>query len=361
MSNKLKLLVILFLGFGTNVFAQDVTVTAKVDSVQLMLGDQTDLVLQVRTNINQKAKFPVFNDTIVTGIEVLETSATDTLISSDGNKLTLTQRYKITSFEDKLYLIPPIEVEVDGEIFKSAPLSLKVESFDLSDAKPDEFFGPKEIQTPPFIWGDWINLFICLGLIGPLIVLMIYLVKRLLDDKPIIRRIAITPETPPHDEALELIEKIKAEKSLKSSDPKAYYTALTDVIRKYIQRRFGFNALEMTSTEIIDQLVQTGNEDDIKDLKKLFQTADLVKFAKHNPLINENDANLVNAVDFINETKVLPDPNAKPEPTEKIIVEKRSLQTKIILGLAVAISLGLAITCLVYIVREGSDLLQNLF
>ncbi len=36
----------------------------------------------------------------------------------------------------------------------------------------------------------------------------------------------------------------------------------------------------------------------------LFQTADLVKFAKHSPLMNENDMNLVNAVEFINNTKV---------------------------------------------------------
>ena len=35
----------------------------------------------------------------------------------------------------------------------------------------------------------------------------------------------------------------------------------------------------------------------------LFQTADLVKFAKYNTLINENDANLVNAIEFINQTK----------------------------------------------------------
>ena len=41
----------------------------------------------------------------------------------------------------------------------------------------------------------------------------------------------------------------------------------------------------------------------ISDLKLLFQTADLVKFAKHDPQMNENDANLINAIDFINETK----------------------------------------------------------
>ena len=67
--------------------------------------------------------------------------------------------------------------------------------------------------------------------------------------------------------------------------------------------RFGFNALEMTSSEIIDQLLEMNDKEAISDLKLLFQTADLVKFAKHNPQMNENDANLINAIDFINETK----------------------------------------------------------
>ena len=51
-------------------------------------------------------------------------------------------------------------------------------------------------------------------------------------------------------------------------------------------------------------------------MKLLFETADLVKFAKHAPMMNENDMNLVNAIEFINETKVEEDPNAKKEPTE---------------------------------------------
>ena len=59
----------------------------------------------------------------------------------------------------------------------------------------------------------------------------------------------------------------------------------------------------MTSSEIIDQLLEMNDKEAISDLKLLFQTADVVKFAKHNPQMNENDANLINAIDFINETK----------------------------------------------------------
>ncbi len=65
----------------------------------------------------------------------------------------------------------------------------------------------------------------------------------------------------------------------------------------------------------------------------MFQTADLVKFAKHNPQMNENDANLINAIDFINETKQPEEENQKPQPTEITIIEKRSLRDKAIVNL----------------------------
>ena len=56
-----------------------------------------------------------------------------------------------------------------------------------------------------------------------------------------------------------------------------------------------------------------------------------MKFAKHAPQINENDMNLINAVDFINETKQPEEENQKPQPTEITIIEKRSLRTKVLL------------------------------
>ena len=84
----------------------------------------------------------------------------------------------------------------------------------------------------------------------------------------------------------------------------------------------------------------------------LFQTADLVKFAKHSPLMNENDMNLVNAVDFINNTKVEPDPNAKPEPTEITVEEKRSKQGRMILLGSISI-IVIAIVVILYKVLSG--------
>ncbi len=108
-----------------------------------------------------------------------------------------------------------------------------------------------------------------------------------------------------------------------SEDQKTYYTRLTDTLRKYIQERFGFNAMEMTSSQIIDNLQQTGDRKMLDELTELFSTADLVKFAKYSTLINEN------AVNFIDSTKI------EGQATEEKIVpqlnesDKRTRQNRI--------------------------------
>ena len=99
------------------------------------------------------------------------------------------------------------------------------------------------------------------------------------------------------------IEEIKSEKLNTIDDPKEYYTRLTDTLRRYIEERYGFNAMEMTSSEIIEHLTEKGDKESLKELVLLFETSDLVKFAKYSTYVNENDANLVNAIEFINKTK----------------------------------------------------------
>ena len=105
-----------------------------------------------------------------------------------------------------------------------------------------------------------------------------------------------------------------------SEDQKEYYTKLTDTLRRYIEERYGFSAMEMTSSEIIGRLMASGDEQSLKELSQLFMTADLVKFAKYSTMINENDQNLVNAIDFINQTKL------ENQPTEETIRPQLSVE-----------------------------------
>ena len=68
--------------------------------------------------------------------------------------------------------------------------------------------------------------------------------------------------------------------------------------------RFGFNATEMTSAEIIDKLLETNDKESIRELKYLFETADLVKFAKWTTTPDENEQSLRSAYTFVKETTI---------------------------------------------------------
>ena len=155
---------------------------------------------------------------------------------------------------------------------------------------------------------------------------LVYLMVRLKQNKPIITKIRIVKRVPPHQRALNAIEKIKAEHLQRSEDQKAYHTQLTDTLRQYINERFGFNAMEMTSTEIIARLQQSGDKTMIDELSGLFQTADLVKFAKYPASLAESDRALLQAADYIRTTQE--EVNEDQQPKERVIVENAGLQRR---------------------------------
>lgn len=336
------------------VCAQSVVVDATIDKAQILIGEQAKVKLEVSVDANRQTIFPAYADTLVGGVEILDVAKRDTQVLNEGRRFVIIEEYTVTSFDSALYYLPPMRVWVDSVAYDSKPLALKVYSVDVpaDTAHPDFYFGPKDVMAAPFVWSDWYMAMACVLLFVPFLLLLVYLIKRIRDNKPIIRKVKVEPVLPPHERAMLAIERIKTEKKWQSGQPKEYYTELTDALRTYIRERFGFNALEMTSSEIIEKLLEVEDKKAIADLKALFQTADLVKFAKHNPLINESDANLINAIDFINETKEEEQPGVKPQPTEITVVEKRSLRTKLLLGLGILALTALLAGSLVYVILE---------
>lgn len=337
--------------------AQSVSVKAKIDSTQIKIGQQTKLKIQAIVNAGQRVLFPSFKDTIINNVFVVSVAKPDTQ-KVENNRLQITKAYTVTSFDSALYYLPPMNVQVDKQNYKTEALALKVMTVPVDTLHPERFYGEKPVMNPSFVWADWIGMILCSILVLLAIGALVYFIVRLQDNKPIIRRIKVAPKLSPQQIAMKELEEIKAEKlSHRQESPKEYYTRLTETIRNYIRERFGFNAMEMTSVEIIDKLIELKDEGALSDLRVLFQTSDLVKFAKHAPELNENDANLLKAVDFVNHTKTEEVESAIPQPTEITIVEKRSLRTKrILIGCIVGLSLVI-LGCLIYVGLQLHELL----
>ncbi len=335
-----------------------VLVEQTVDSVGILIGEQCHLRLGVTMPKGARLEWPQLKPQqyVVPGVEVVSIADGDTL-DADNGQVKLERVYTITSFDESLYALPALAVKVNGKTYKGGTAALKVITMDVDTLHPNEFFPPKDVQDNTFLWEEWSPWF-WLSLLAVLLALAgFYLVMRLRENKPIITRIKIVRHVPAHQRALTAIDKIKTDRMQASEDQKAYYTHLTDILRQYIKERFGFNAMEMTSSEIIEQLQQSGDQKMMSELKELFQTADLVKFAKHEALINENDRNLLSAVHFIDETKL------EGQPTEEKIVpklsesDKRTRQNRITIKTLLWV-IGIGVAAILAIVAYNVYLLQ---
>lgn len=359
MSVKRKLFIIVCCLLAVCSKAQ-VQVEAKLDSAQMFIGQQMNLQLSVTFDAKQKLQLPDIKkgQELIPNIEVVDLGKPDTAVLDEGKRLTVSQAYTITAWDSALYRLPPMQVMVDTSRFESEALALKVYTVDVDTLHLDQFFPPNDIMELPFLWAEWRMVLLGGILLLLMIACIIYLWYHVKHGKPIVRFVRRKKKLPPHQIAMTEIERIKSERKWAEEDSKEYYTLLTDTLRNYIRDRYGFNALEMTSSEIIDRLVSENNEEALDELREIFRTADLVKFAKWSTLINENDANLVAAVEYVNQTKIEPDPNAKPEPEViKETDQKRLTQVKI-MRVAMIVLGVLSVALLAWVVWRTADLLR---
>ena len=303
--------------------AQNVVVKAELDSMMMWIGQQTGLHVEVTCDAGQNISFPEYRDTIVKGLEIIPPVLTDTQYVNNGQRMTVTRNYTLTSFDSALIYIPYIAVSVDGVEYQSNRLALAFMAYDIPEGEEKEIFGPKENMKAPIRFYEVRSFLFYLLLSVLTVILAVYLFVRYHDDRPIIKKIKIGQSGSSHAE-----------------DSKAYYTQLTDILREYINERFGFNATEMTSYEILEHLEESRDKDSLSELRDLLSTSDMVKFAKFKPMLNENDRNLVSALEFVNETKIeVPEGELQPKEEETVVEVKRSREARIALlaaGLVVA-------------------------
>ncbi len=324
-----------------------VTVTARLDSVQFFVGQQDGLELELTMPAGKSYELPPFRKgmEIIPNVEIVEVCPLELDSINDGKQVNIKQRYIITAWDSAFYYLPPLPVKVDTTTYETASLAFKVYTLEVDTLNADIFFPPRDIQELPFTWADWkkvtyasLLVVVCVGVI----VLLHFLIKR---GKPIFRLVRRKKKLPAHQVAISEIERIKEQRTWAMEDSKEYYTQLTDTLRTYLHNRYGFNAMEMTSSEIIDRLMQDDDPKRIKELQEIFSTADMVKFAKWTTQINENDANLMAALQYVNDTKIEEEPNAVPEPeVVKVTDTERRVQV-IVMRVLMCVMLLCVVVC----------------
>ena len=344
---------LLFILLPASLHADNVIVEVSCDSVQLWIGEQTEIHLSVTCDAGQKVSFPSFGDTIVNGLEIVPPVRTDTVFLNHRKRTTVTRSYTVTSFDSAFFYVPGLEVYVDSLPYRSRDdISLAVYMLPVDTTNLDAFYGPKDIMEVPVEWQDVKTSVYSILLLLLCLAAAIFLFIGWKNDKPIIRIIKVEPKKPAHEVAFAEIERIRQQQLAHGEDAKEYYTQLTDAVRAYMNERFGFNATEMTSDEIIENMLRLRDRESLTELKELLQTSDLVKFAKVKPLLGENDRNLVTAMEFVKETMSQEEPMPQKSEDRVVVERKRSKGVRALL-LSCVIVLGLAACVFLFIlIRE---------
>ncbi len=92
------------------------------------------------------------------------------------------------------------------------------------------------------------------------------------------------PGLPPDVVAMKELDRIEALSLIDRGMIKEYYTLVSEVVRRYLERRFGVPVMESTTTDTLDMLtrVDLGGEP-YRLIEDLLRESDLVKFAKFVP------------------------------------------------------------------------------
>ena len=320
-SVRMLLLVVCLLA-GVTAGAQQTLIDVKVDTADILVGEQTTLHVTVTTDPNRRIVIPLPSDTLMTGVEVISVSDADSTVA-DG-RLVIRRDILVTSFDSSLYLLPPF-IAIDGaDTIASNQVALKVSTVPVDVDNPEQFYDIKDVWKPPFVLADyypWI-----FGVLTALFLICVigYLVQRYRRRPSKAPVKSAEPELPPYETAIRELDSIKDQKLWQQGLNKEYYTQVTDTLRRYISRRYGVNAMEKTSEEILAIIERESDERSVYDtLRQVLRLSDYVKFAKLHPLPDENDESMRNAYLFVNQTKRTEAPQPDEAATETVTKEDK--------------------------------------
>ena len=296
----------LFFVFAENIFSQNVIATAKLDSNKILVGDQIKLKVSLTYPVKTAITWPLLKDSLSSKIEIVDKSKIDTL-SKDASNFTLSQTYTITSFDSGGFYVPQITFKYknqgDTSYFEALTDSLLL---NVTTLPVDTTKAIRDIKGPmsvPWTFMEILPYIIGAIFLAALVWFVIWYRKKRKKGESILG--FAKPKIPAHEQALLALEALKNKKLWHNNKVKEYYTELTEIIRTYIENRYSVLAMEMTTGEITTALQPFGIDNSLmKKTREMLVLADLVKFAKANPLPDEHDRCLDTAFEFVRTTKL---------------------------------------------------------
>ena len=309
------LVTVLFSFFSFVGFSQ---VTSSVDSTSIKIGEEIIYSIQVEADSTDLVVFP--EGQTFTPLEVIESYKIDTTF--EQAKYRLIKKYGLTQFDSGRYTIPQQQVIVNDKRFGTDSVSVEVRDVAVDTTKQKMFdIKPAiDVDEPPLDLKTLLLWLIPMVIILAIVAYILFRRKKLKDAKE--------EQLPPYEEAIAALHTLDSSTYLKENKPKEYYSHLTEIVKRYLDREVDETALESTSDELIARLQlhkDSGNfefsNETIRRLDAILKRADLVKFAKMYQAEGQASSDRKTIEEIINETK-----EVIPEPTEEELQENAEYQ-----------------------------------
>lgn len=291
---------------------------ADLDTTLLLIGDHVTLQIDVEDYDSAFVQFPVYTDTIIKNVEILKDLPFDTI--DDNGRSIIRKRYVLTSFDSGYYYINPVAVmlryksNVVDTIYTN-PLFFGVQTIQIDSAETRVADIKLPLDTPLTI-KEFFHEYMPYLIIIVIALIIVFLVLWLLKNRKrkVVEIVEEIPKEEAHVYALRELDLLSEKKYWQRGQIKDYYSKLSEILRRYLELRYEIMALESSTTDISQILkVKKVIEKELQTkLLEFLETADLVKFAKFEPLASEHIKYLEQAYDFVLKTKI----EAIPEPEE---------------------------------------------
>ena len=297
--------------------AGDVKLSVKLDSAYVLMGKATPLHVELQAPASPEGSLIIPEDTLSHAVEVLRMLPADTT-ELPGDRIQVTREILLQSFDSGTYLLNPVKYVSGSETIASNRLVLKVIPVDVDSLTTIHDYA--DVVDPSRRLVDYLPDFLAdygVWILALLAVLAIcyFLARRYMRREVIAEKKAVV--IPPYELAMQELEALKSDHLCEQGQEKEFYTRLTDILRRYLQGRFGINAMEMTTTQIRSILAQS-EETRLtrRNMEQVLETADFVKFAKVRPLPDDNTRSFRSAQQFVEDTRPRPQTTEEPDTTD---------------------------------------------
>src|SRR5690554_4438187 len=333
-------------------------VTSSVDSTRIKIGEEILYIISIEADSTDTVVFS--EEQTFAPLEMIESYKVDTTF--EASKYRIIKKYGLTQFDSGHYTIPQQRVTINNKTFLTDSINVRVNDVvvDTTQQKMFDIKPAMEVKAPPFNWIEPLTWILPLILI---VAIALFLFRRKK------RREAAEKKLPPYEEAIVALKQLDNTQLLKENKSKEYYSSLTEIVKRYLDREVDEAAMESTSDELISRLMMhkdAGNFDfdteTIRKLDSIFKRADLVKFAKMNQETGQAVVDRKTIEEIINETH-----EAVPEPTEEELLEtqeylekleKKRKRRKLILGIS-GVLVAIILAGVVYGSITGFDNLKD--